>query len=216
MNEPSPHAGIDVPSTVALFLRATEAVLASQDLLTKADQAIGDGDHGIGMTRGCEAVRNKLQGAEFPHPGAVFFAAGQALLMSVGGSSGAIYGTLFMAAGKSMGEAASLTSPLFAVALAEGKTAVQKRGGAKVGDKTLVDALDPAVSAARATQDQGLAETLYACAKAAAAGAESTRNLIATLGRAKTLGERSLGHPDPGALSLSIWLAGMAAAATGI
>lgn len=205
--------GLDTQGVIALMLSAAESVDSAKDLLTKADQAIGDGDHGIGMARGCEAVRNKLLGSPLATPGAVLVASGQAMMMSVGGSSGAIFGTLFTAAGKFLGDAPKLTSRHFAAALAEGLAAVQKRGNAKVGDKTLVDALAPAVEAAQAQAEAPFASCVDAAARAAATGAEGTRNLIATLGRAKTLGERSLGHADPGALSLSIWLRGMAVAA---
>jgi phosphoenolpyruvate---glycerone phosphotransferase subunit DhaL len=203
----------DANGTVALMLHAATQVTAAKDLLTKADQVIGDGDHGIGMARGCEAIRLKLEGQTFATPGAVFIASGQAMMMSVGGSSGAIFGTLFSATGKHLGDVPLLTATLFANALAEGLAAVQKRGGAKVGDKTLVDALAPASVAALQNTHGSLADALQAAATAATQGAEHTKDFVATLGRAKTLGERSLGHIDPGALSLSIWLTGMAAAA---
>jgi len=205
--------GFDVSSTIALILEGASLVADSKDLLTKADQAIGDGDHGIGTARGCEAVREKLTGGAFASPGEVFQATGQAMMASVGGSSGAIFGTLFLAGGKKLGGAPLLTSEGFADALEEGLSAVQSRGKAKVGDKTLVDALAPAAAAARDRQIAALPECLQAAAQAAKTGAQRTTQLIATLGRAKTLGERSLGHIDPGALSLSIWLAGMAVAA---
>ncbi len=203
----------DARGAAALLVAASEAVTAAQDLLTKADQAIGDGDHGIGMSRGCEAVRNKLSAEPPATPGAAFSAAGIAMMMSVGGSSGAIFGTLFSAMGKRLGDAPLLTASLWADAIADGMAAVQKRGGAKVGDKTLIDALAPAVEAAREHAGEDFDRALALTAEAAVAGAEKTKALVATLGRAKTLGERCIGHVDPGALSLSIWLTGMAKAA---
>lgn len=205
--------GFEAQGVIALMLKAAENVAAAKDLLTKADQAIGDGDHGIGMARGCEAVHNKLKSTPLATPGAVFVASGQAMMMSVGGSSGAIFGTLFTAGGKILGDSPKLDAAHFADMITEGLAAVQKRGNAKMGDKTLVDALAPAAAAAKAHAQSPLQQCLDAAAKAAVAGAESTRNMVATLGRAKTLGERSVGHVDPGALSLSIWLTGMAEAA---
>jgi dihydroxyacetone kinase-like protein len=193
------------------LLGAADAVLAEVDTLTHADQAVGDGDHGIGMERGFTAVKEKLAG-EFSSISQMLGAVGQALMLKVGGSSGAIFGTLFSSGSKAAttARAETLNAAAFADFLQTGLEAVQKRGNAKVGDKTMVDALAPAAEAARANASGPIDACLHAAAEAAQAGMESTKNMVATLGRAKILGDRALGHPDPGAISMALILRGMA------
>jgi dihydroxyacetone kinase-like protein len=139
-------------------------------------------------------------------------AVGKTLMLKVGGSSGAIFGTLFMAGSKAVPEG-PLDAEGFARFLEAGLEAVQKRGNAKPGDKTMVDALAPAAAEARAiltrNHDASLPLCVRGAAQAAWDGMERTRDMVATLGRAKTLGERSLGHPDPGAISMALLLRGM-------
>jgi dihydroxyacetone kinase-like protein len=130
-----------------------------------------------------------------------------AILSTSGGASGAVFGTLFMGMAKGA-PGPELDRNTFADALAQGLAAVQARGGAKPGDKTMIDALAPASDAAARADD--LDAALGAAAQAAEAGAEATREMIATTGKAKTLGERSVGHVDPGAISLSILLSAFA------
>jgi dihydroxyacetone kinase-like protein len=188
---------------------AADRILAEVDTLTEADQAIGDGDHGIGMERGWTAVKAVLTAGGTDTIPATLEAVGKTLMLKVGGSSGAIFGTLFMAGSKALPDAA-LTSGAFARFLEAGLEGVQKRGNAQVGDKTLVDALAPAAAEARARSAEPLADSLKATALAAWDGMERTRDMVATLGRAKTLGERARGHRDPGALSMALMLQGMA------
>ncbi|MCD6024364.1 MAG: Dak phosphatase [Fibrobacteria bacterium] len=194
--------------------RAADLILSETETLTRADQAIGDGDHGIGMARGFNAVKAALPACE-PTVPAVLETVGRTLMLKVGGSSGAIFGTLFMAGSKAVSEA-PFDAEGFARFLEAGLEGVQKRGNARPGDKTLVDALAPAAAEARATLHQNggasLGQCLHAAARAAGDGMERTRGMVATLGRAKTLGERSLGHPDPGAISMTLLLRGLAGA----
>jgi len=191
----------------AMFVAAAEAMLASIDRLTEADQKVGDGDHGIGMKRGFSAALDWLLKSEATMPADVFKGVGNAVMAQTGGASGAIFGTLFRAGAGVLGDADRLDADHFAGFLEVGLAAVEKRGGAAPGGKTLIDALEPAARAARTSVGRGLAAALAAAHAAALDGVEATRSMIATTGKARTLGERSLGHPDPGAISLSIVLA---------
>ena len=186
------------------FHRIAERVIASKDMLTQADQAIGDGDHGIGMARGFEAVENMLQTKPLNTVGEVFFNTGTSLLASIGGASGAIFGSFFMGAGKVLQGAETLDSVGYQKALAAGLAMVKKRGNASIGDKTMVDALEPAVNAAEQYSGSSLEELVVVVAKASRAGMEKTKTFTAKIGKAKTLGERTLGHADPGAISITL------------
>jgi dihydroxyacetone kinase-like protein len=186
---------------------ACDAVVASQDRLTKADQAIGDGDHGVGMARGFKAAREALASKPAVTVGDQFKVVGMAIMGKSGGASGAVFGTFFMGLAKGV-PGTDLDSASYAKALREGLAAVQARGGAKPGDKTMLDALVPAIAAAEKAST--IEEALSTAAAAAALGAEATKDMIATTGKAKALGERSRGHVDPGAITLSIVLAALA------
>ena len=199
------EAGLDKVRSALIV--ACDAVIAAQDVLTKADQAIGDGDHGVGMARGFRAARAAIEARQAATAGELFKTAGMAILSGSGGASGAIFGTFFISAAGAL-PADTLDAPSYAAALAAALAGVQKRGGAAPGDKTVVDALAPAAAAA-ATRDD-LAASAAAAAQAAEEGAEATRPMIARFGKAKTLGDRSIGHPDPGALTLSIVLRSLA------
>ncbi|WP_415952963.1 dihydroxyacetone kinase subunit DhaL [Streptomyces sp. KLOTTS4A1] len=185
--------------------------------LTDLDSPIGDADHGTNLRRGFTAVASVL-GSETPEtPGAVLVLAGRQLISTVGGASGPLYGTLLRRTGKELGEAAEVSAGQFADALRAGVEAVEKLGGAAPGDKTMVDALDPAVAELAASSGSG-AELPAACAAAAEAGArgaEATIPLIARKGRASYLGERSIGHQDPGATSSALLFAALAETAAG-
>ena len=178
-----------------------QEMVSKQDLLTQADKAIGDGDHGIGMTRGFEAVLQKLNQKKFDSVGAMLQNIGNTLLMSIGGAAGAIFGTWFRGAATSLMDIIIFDSDVLASMLTDGLSAVKDRGKAKPGDKTMVDALEPAACNATAMKRQSLEKALAAATKAAQEGMENTKNMVATMGKAKTLGERAIGHPDPGALS---------------
>lgn len=192
----------------ARLLAVCEAMLASEARLTLADQAIGDGDHGVGMARGFAAARDALKTKPSATVADLFKITGMAILMKAGGASGAVFGTFFTGMGKSM-IGSSLDAESFTQGLKDAMAAVQARGGARPGDKTMLDALAPAIEAA--AKAGTLAEAMTAAAAGAKAGAAATADMIATTGKAKTLGERSRGHMDPGAISLSIILETLAA-----
>lgn len=192
----------------ARLIAACDLVIAKQDELTKADQAIGDGDHGVTMTRGCKAARDKLGAAGHATAGDLLKVTGTTLMSTCGGASGAVFGTLFRGAAKGL-TTAELDGASLARALADGLAAVEARGGAKPGDKTMIDALAPAAAAALDAADQGVERALAAAAEAASAGVEATKGMVARTGKAKTLGERALGHPDPGALSFAFIMAAL-------
>lgn len=185
---------------------------ASEPELTRLDMAVGDGDHGVGMQRGFTAVEKMLSHPQDPRDdiGLLLTRVGTELMSSMGGASGAIFGTLFRAGGKGVAGETVLTTPVLARFLADGLDAVGKRGGAKPGDKTMVDALSAAVDAAQSLQSEPLRDALPKIAEAAGAGAEDTKRMVAVFGRAKSLGARAIGHPDPGAVSMYLILSFMA------
>jgi len=192
---------LTVEEAKEMFIYVADKMMESKDALTQADKAIGDGDHGIGMARGFEAVRQKLETQSFTSIGDLFKSIGMTLLTSIGGAAGAVFGTLFRGAGKNTGEQFKLNSQILSLALRDGLQAVKDRGKAKPGDKTMVDALEPAAVKSAEMNAASLEEALAHTCEAARLGMEKTKEMIATLGKAKPLGPRSLGHPDPGALS---------------
>lgn len=181
---------------------AAASVEREADRLTELDSAIGDADHGSNLQRGFRAVTAELQKAAPETPGAVLILAGRQLISTVGGASGPLYGTLLRRTGKALGDCAEVTPARLAEALGEGVAAVAQLGGAKAGDKTMIDALEPAVAA--------LGTSYAAAAAAAEEGAVATVPLQARKGRASYLGERSIGHQDPGATSSALLIAALA------
>ncbi len=198
------------------WLRRSAAVIAeNRMMLIELDRKIGDGDHGENMDRGFQAILLKLDEGEPETPGAVFKLAAMTLMSKVGGAAGPLYGTAFLRAATAAGEQRGLDSELLAAALAAARDGVVARGKAAVGEKTMIDAWTPAVDAAAAAAARGAgpAELLDAAASAARAGAVSTEPLIARKGRASYLGERAIGHRDPGAESSALLLRAAAEAA---
>lgn len=183
---------------------------ANATQLSELDAAIGDGDHGANMTRGMHAVAAKI-GAEFPDLGALFKTVGMTLLSTVGGASGPLYGGFFLAVAKPCAGLASIESEAWADALAAGAQDIARRGKAQPGDKTMLDAMLPALEALRAAGPE-LAAATAAAAVAARKGAEATTPLLARKGRASYLGERSIGHQDPGATSCALLFEALAEA----
>lgn len=180
------------------WLRAsTEAVRAEADRLTELDSAIGDADHGTNMRRGFTAVVTTLEAEAQTTPGAVLLVAGRTLVSTVGGASGPLFGTLLRRAGKVLGDAERVTDEQLKDALETGVNAVAQLGGAALGDKTMLDALLPAVAEL---------PNYAAAARAAEEGSRATIPLRAHKGRASYLGERSVGHEDPGAASAALLL----------
>jgi phosphoenolpyruvate---glycerone phosphotransferase subunit DhaL len=190
--------------TVRDWINAYGAAIAdNRDYLTTLDSAIGDADHGTNMERGMRKALERLDGVEGDDIGATLKAVGMALVSSVGGAGGPLYGTLFIQMGGATAGKDEVVLADWAQAVKAGVDGVQSRGKAEPGDKTMVDALLPAAEALREAADQGteLAEALRQAAGAAEEGMKATIELVARKGRASYLGPRSAGHQDPGATS---------------
>lgn len=191
--------------------------------LTALDQAIGDGDHGINMDRGFAAIVAMLDGREAPADDVGDAAAsadllrqvGRTLISTVGGASGPLYGTAFLRAAGAIGTEQPSTAAAFVAALEAAAGGIASLGKANEGEKTMIDALQPAARAARDALDASgdLRAVTAAARDAAAAGSDATIPMLATKGRASYLGERSVGHRDPGAASSALLLATIAATA---
>ena len=177
----------------------------NRDFLTELDSAIGDADHGINMSKGFKAVTEKISTMADKDCGSILKTVGMTLVSTVGGASGPLYGTAFMRAGQAIGSKTELGFEDLLVTLEAALEGIKMRGKAVKGEKTIVDALEPAVEALKSspTIDINLMEEAV---KAAEAGVEYTKGIIAKKGRASYLGERSIGHQDPGATSCHIML----------
>lgn len=199
------------------WLRRSAATVAEHRVeLGELDRAIGDGDHGENLDRGFKALAAKLDAEAPPTPGSAFKLAAMTLMSTVGGAAGPLYGTAYLRAAGAVGEAETLDAGALVAALTAARDGVVARGKAAPGDKTMIDAWTPAVDAASAAQGQGVLVVLEAAATAAEAGAVDTDPLIAHKGRASYLGERAVGHRDPGAASSALILRAAADAAAGI
>jgi len=189
-----------------------ESVKDQRDYLTQLDAAIGDGDHGVNMDRGFDAVGKALaaQGDSLT-PGKLLTVAGKTLVSTVGGASGPLWGTAFRRAGRALGDREELDGNDLVVALQAALDGVVELGAAQPGDKTMVDALGPAIEALTAALGAGdpLDRALAAASQAAEDGARATVPLQARKGRASYLGERSIGHQDPGATSAALVMAAL-------
>jgi len=185
--------------------------------LTKLDSEIGDGDHGTNMHRGFQAAFERLEGAQAASPADVLKDVSMALISKVGGAAGPLYGTAFLRASTALSGKEEVSARDAAEALEAALEGVKQRGKATVGDKTMVDALEPAVVAAKeaASAEESVTRVLRAAAEAAWEGAESTVPLTARKGRASYLGDRSAGHKDPGATSTHLLLDAAARALEG-
>jgi dihydroxyacetone kinase-like protein len=201
--------GVD-SATVKRWLEGSAAALHEQrDYLTQLDAAIGDADHGTNMDRGFSSVVSKLAELDDSEPpGRVLVIAGSTLVSTVGGASGPLWGTALRRAGRAMGDGATFDAGALVVALEAALDGVVELGAAQPGDKTMVDALEPAVRTLKERLDAGSSdgEALAAAREAAEEGVQSTVPLQATKGRASYLGERSIGHQDPGATSTALIL----------
>lgn len=186
------------------WIKAVAAVLGeNRDYLTQLDAAIGDADHGANMDRGFKAVMGKMPEIADKDIGTIFKTVGMTLLSTVGGAGGPLYGTFFLQAGMKTAGKMELSLEDWATALEAALAGIIMRGKAELGDKTMVDALTPAVNALKQAveENQPLDDALQRSAEAAQRGMESTTPLVARKGRASYLGERSAGHQDPGATS---------------
>ncbi|GHV28503.1 dihydroxyacetone kinase subunit DhaL [Spirochaetia bacterium] len=198
-------AALNEDNVRTLIVYVADKIIESKPLLTEIDSKIGDGDHGIGMAGGLQKAKDKVLAAENTgNAYSLFDKAGKAMLMSMGGASGVIFGSLFLAGAKDADAKAELGPGDLAAMMEKSLAAIKERGKAQVGDKTMVDALEPAVEAMKKTHAEGLVPMLKAAEEAAAAGLESTKNLQAKFGRAKSLMERAIGFQDAGATS--VWI----------
>lgn len=186
---------------------AAADIAEQRDYLVDLDRAIGDGDHGENMDRGFKVAVEALEQAQPGSVAEVLKTVAKTLMSTVGGAAGPLYGTAFLRASKAAGDG-NLDGAGVAAVIAGALDGIQARGKATTGEKTMVDAWTPALEAARAAAESGSdpAAVLEAAATAAEAGAAATEPLRATKGRASYLGERSIGHLDPGAVSTSLIL----------
>jgi dihydroxyacetone kinase-like protein len=193
-------------SWVELF---AQEIAASRELLTELDSAIGDADHGTNMDRGLKAVVAALEKESPTTAASLFKTTGMTLVSTVGGASGPLYGTLFLRMAGPVGDSDPIDATQFAQALRAGLDGIVARGRAEAGDKTMYDALAPACLALDKALESGasLSEGLKAASAAADAGRDATIPLLARKGRASYLGERSVGHQDPGATSTAMLVA---------
>jgi len=206
--------GLDVTWAVKWLTLSAQAMAEHRVELIELDRAIGDSDHGENMDRGFQAVLDKLAETPPETPGAALKLTAMALMSKVGGAAGPLYGTAFLRAATTLGDAAYIDAASLAAALAAARDGIVARGKAEAGDKTMVDAWTPAVDAAAAAAADGdTLAVLIAAAEAAEAGAVATDPLVARKGRASYLGERSAGHRDPGAASSALILRAAAGAA---
>ena len=201
--------GLDVTWAVKWLTLSAQAMAEHRVELIELDRAIGDSDHGENMDRGFQAVLDKLAEAPPQTPGAALKLTAMTLMSKVGGAAGPLYGTAFLRAATSLGDAPDIDPAAWAGALAAARDGIVARGKAESGDKTMVDAWTPAVEAARKAAADGNGDVLtvlVAAAEAAEAGAVATDPMVARKGRASYLGERSAGHRDPGAASSALIL----------
>ena len=195
----------------AMLLHVADQVIASKSYLTEIDSKIGDGDHGIGMERGMKNARDKLQSMQqASNVYEPFIEMGRTMLMSMGGASGVIFGTMFLGGAKGKEPSGTLNCRELADLMRDSLLKIQERGGAQVGDKTMVDALEPAVKSMLDYQGADLGEMLDQAVSAAEAGMEATKQYQAKFGRAKSLMERAVGYQDAGATSTWIIFRSMA------
>jgi|SRR6187200_2805347 len=206
------HLTMDENVTTAVledWVRSFAQLVAdNRDHLTELDAAIGDADHGSNMDRGMKAAVAALDESRPATPGALFSKVGMTLVSTVGGASGPLFGTLFIRMAGSLGDAETPSATDVAAALRAGLGGVVDRGKAAPGDKTMYDALAPAVDALDAALGDGepLSTALKHARDAAAAGRDATTPMLARKGRASYLGERSVGHQDPGATTVALLL----------
>ncbi|MDI2037135.1 dihydroxyacetone kinase subunit DhaL [Paenarthrobacter nitroguajacolicus] len=209
--------GLDVKWAQDWLRLSAKAMAEHRVELIELDRAIGDSDHGENMDRGFQAVLQKLDETPPETPGAALKAAAMALMSKVGGAAGPLYGTAYLRAATSLGDAVDVDTDALVAALVAARDGVVARGKAELGDKTMIDAWTPAVEAASKAASSGAEPeaVLEAAAEAAEAGAKAADPLVARKGRASYLGERSAGHRDPGAASTALLLRAAAEAAAG-
>jgi len=209
-------AGITKENLVELIKILYQKIDEQKAELSKLDTEIGDGDHGFSLAKGFKSLADKLPEYVSLDTGEMLKKCGFELIKTVGGAAGAVFGTFFTGQAvyynNNLKERDTLSLADFSAMLSEALAQIKKRGGAKQGDKTMVDALEPAVEALASAVESGagFAEAFRSAAKAAEAGAEKTRDMVAKKGRSKNVGERGLGYKDPGAASMALIIRTMA------
>lgn len=201
----------DRAGVLAWIRRSAEAIHEQREILTELDREIGDGDHGTNMDRGFAAVMTKLPDVADADIGTILKTVGMTLVSTVGGASGPLYGTAFLRAGTALAGKQELTPADALAGLQAALDGVVARGHAERGEKTMVDAIAPAVDALKASveHDNALRQALETAATAAEDGAKATIPMLAKKGRASYLGERSINHQDPGATSAALFFRAM-------
>lgn len=196
-------SSLDTKQMATIIEGMAKKIEAEKEYLTELDNEIGDGDHGINLARGFEAVEKKLPSLAGGDIGALLKGVGMQLVSTVGGASGPLYGTAFMKAGMACKGLTEIDGPAFVKAMEAAVDGIKMRGKATEGEKTMLDALCPALKVMQddVAAGKSLKEALQDAAQAAEKGVEYTKTIIATKGRASYLGERSLDHQDPGATS---------------
>ena len=189
-----------------MFINAATSVAAHVDELTALDNATGDGDHGVNVTRAFEHLRLQVEELENPTPSAVLTTAAESFFNEMGGAAGALFGSFFQAAARSVSGLDEVNATRFADAIESGADNVTMRGKANIGDKTMVDALIPAAKASRVAASDGrsTARALRMTAQAARQGAEATTAMAASIGRARFSAEKARGVQDPGATTVAL------------
>ena len=189
-----------------ILLYVSDVMISKEGYLTDLDRACGDGDFGVGMLRGFTNVKQQIGNYEGNDLGELMIKAGFAITATVGGASGAVFGALFSSAGMKLKGKREANLMELAEAFKASLDTIMKLGGAKPGDKTMVDALAPAVEALEVVAKAGgsLKEAFEKTAEAAQKGAEATKEMIAKKGKASYLGEKTLGYPDPGAMAVAL------------
>ena len=198
----------DSKKVIEVLTQISEQIQMEKEFLTELDNVIGDGDHGINMARGFKEVEKKLPDLIGKDIGAIFKAVGMTLVSTVGGASGPLYGTAFLKASAAVGNKTEIDGGDFIAALEAAIGGIEMRGKAHEGEKTMLDALIPALNAMKKSyaESKDFKAALAQGVAAAEQGVEYTKTIIATKGRASYLGERSIGHQDPGATSSCLML----------
>lgn len=201
----------DVKMLKNALVNTADLIVASEAELTKIDTLIGDGDHGIGMKNGFSALKILLLDQDFGYPYDLFHAAGLCLLKNMGGTSGVLFGTLLIGGLNGIKDKKFLNAKDILYFFEIGYQEISRRGKAKLGDKTMVDALYPAIEYMKQSlsDDITIYNLLNSAYEGALAGVENTKDMLPRQGRSKNFREKALGYPDPGAVSISLFFKGM-------
>ncbi len=199
-----PKSSLTKDDVKAMLILACDRVIAAEPQLSEADRNLGDGDHGLGMQRGMTAAKEGLEAGDVESIEKAFVIVGTKMMSSMGGASGAIFGTFFRNGGKALAGKDTFDATALAAFLQAGVDGVKQRGGAAVGDKTVVDAMQPAAEKAATVTGESLPDAIATVNKAALDGLEASKALVAKFGRAKTLGDAAIGFPDAGAMSVTV------------